>query len=332
MELSGQTILVTGATGFIGGHIARRLLGVVRARVRVVARDPRKAEELAKLGAEVVRGDLGDMASLERAVQDVAAVIHAAAQVSSIPRRETFVETNRRGTENLLWAASKARIARVVHLSSVAVFGLVADGEITDRSPRAMSGDPYSDSKYDAEVAVERYSRERGLATTILRPSAVYGPGSAHWSVIPMKRIKKGKLFLIEEGQGLLNYVYIDNLVDAVVRALQKDAAAGEAFIVNDGAVTWCEFMMAYARMAGITTRLPSVSLFRAKLWARARNVVASLKRENSRVPAEALRFTTARAVYRETHIAAKLGHLPQVDLREGMRRTEAWFRETGLL
>jgi nucleoside-diphosphate-sugar epimerase len=332
MEISDQKILVTGATGFIGGHITRRLLGRERAAVRMLVRDSRKAEGLIKLGAEAVEGDLGDMASLERAVNGTAAVIHAAAQVSSIPKRETFVQANRRGTENLLWAAARAQVPRVVHLSSVAVFGIPADGEVTDRSPRAMSGDPYGDSKYDAEVAVERYSRERGLPVTILRPSAVYGPGSTHWSVIPLKRIKKGKFFLVEEGQGLLNYVYIDNLVDAVVLALQTDASAGEAFIVNDGAVTACEFFLAYARMAGISRKLPSVSLLGAKIWARYRNLIAAVRRESSRVPAESLGFLTARAVYRQTHIEETLGYHQRIDLREGMRRTETWFHETGLL
>jgi nucleoside-diphosphate-sugar epimerase len=332
MELSGQKILVTGATGFIGGHITRRLLNQERVAVRILVRDARRADELVKLGAEAVVGDLGDMASLERAVEGTAAVIHAAAQVSSIPKRETFVQTNRRGTENLLWAAASARVRRVVHMSSIAVFGMPAEGEITDRSPRGMSGDPYADSKYAAEVAVERYSRERGLPVIILRPSAVYGPGSTHWSVIPLKRIKKGKLFLVEEGQGLVNYVYIDNLVDAVVLALQSDAAASDAFIVNDGAVTWCEFAMAYARMAGITKKLPSVSLLGAKIWARYRNLVAAVNRESSRVPPEAVGFLAARAIYRQTHIEETLGHRSRVDLRDGMSRTEAWFRETGLL
>ncbi len=332
MELSGRRILVTGATGFIGGHVTRRLLEREPATVRILVRDARKADELVKLGAEAVEGDLGDMGSLERAVEGTAAVIHAAAQVSSIPKRETFSQANRRGTENVLWAASRARVPRVVHLSSIAVFGVPAEGEITDRSPRGTSGDPYADSKYDAEVAVERYSRERGLPVTILRPSAVYGPGSTHWSVIPLKRIKKGSFFLVEEGQGLLNYVYIDNLVDAVVLALQSDTAASDAFIVNDGAVTCCEFYKAYARMAGITKKLSSVSLLGAKVWVRYRNLVAAVKRESSRVPTEAVGFLASRAVYRQTHIEETLGHHPRIDLREGMRRTEAWFHETGLL
>ena len=332
MELSGQKILVTGSTGFIGGHITRRLLGRECAAVRMLARDARKANELVKLGAGAVEGDLGDMASLERAVEGTEAVVHAAAQVSSVPKRETFAQSNCRGTENLLWAAARAGVRRVVHLSSIAVFGMPAEGEITDRSPRGTSGDPYAASKYDAEVAVERYSRERGLPVIILRPSAVYGPGSTHWSVIPLKRIKKGKFFLVEEGQGLLNYVYIDNLVDAVVLALQSNAAASDAFIVNDGAVTWCEFFMAYARMAGIVKKLPSVSLLGAKIWARYRNLVAAVNRESSRVPAEALGFLAARAVYHQTHIEETLGHHPRIDLREGMSRTEDWFHETGLL
>ncbi len=331
MEISGQRILVTGATGFIGGHIARRLLAE-GARVRALVRDRSKAEDLAKLGAEIAPGDLGEMKSLESAVEGAEAVVHAGAQVSAVPRREAFIETNRRGTENILWAAASARVKRVLHVSSIAVFGMPTEGEITERSPRGPCGDPYADTKYDAEVAVDRYSRERGLSVTMLRPSAVYGPGSTHWGVIPLKRIKKRKLFLVDEGQGLLNYVYIDNLGDAALLALRNDKAAGDAFIVNDGAVTWCEFMTCYAHMAGLDGKLPSVSLGRAKMWARYRNLMAALKREPVRVPAEALGFMVGRAVYRQTHIEEALGHRSRVDLAEGMKRTEAWFRETGLL
>ncbi len=331
MELADQNILVTGATGFIGGHVVRRLLGEKRSAVRVLARDPAKGEGLAKLGAEVVAGDLADYPSLERAVQGVSVLIHAAAQVAAVPSRETFERSNRAGTENILRAAASAGVRRFIHLSSIAVFGLATSGEINDLSPRGHSGDSYCDTKFEAEEVAWSFARDGRLALSILRPSAVYGPGSAHWSVIPLKRIKKGKMFLVDGGQGLLNYVYIDNLVDAILLAARDDRAVGEAFIVNDGATTWCEYLAAYLRMAG-KDRITSVPLWAAKLWVRYRNLIAALKRETSRVPANALGFLVGTAVYRQTHIEQTLGHRSRLDLREGLRRTEAWFYETGLL
>lgn len=331
MQLTGEKILVTGATGFIGGHVVRRLMAEKGAIVRALARSEAKGEDLRKLGAEIVLGDLADFPSLESAVRGRSVVINAAAQVAAVPSRETFERTNRQGTENLLRAAASGGVEKFVHLSSIAVFGLATSGEITDESPRGHCGDSYCDTKFDAEEVVWQRIREKGLPIAILRPSAVYGPGSTHWSVIPLKRIKKGKMFLVDQGQGLLNYVFIDNLVDAIFLAAEDGRAVGEAFIVNDGATTWCEFFNAYARMAG-KPPIRSIPNWMAKGWVHYRNLVAALRRESSRVPPNALGFLTGRAVYEQTRIEETLGHRPRVDLHEGMRRTEVWFRETGLL
>lgn len=331
MILTNQRVLVTGATGFIGGHVARRLVEEKRAMVRVLVRNPSKAAELAVLGIELVEGDLTDFASVERAIRDCSVVIHSAAQVSSVPERGTFEQSNVAGTENLVRAAVAAAVARFVHLSSIAVFGYRVSGEITDESPRSHSGDPYSDTKLDSEEAVWRFMREHRLPGVILRPSAVYGPGSIHWSVIPLKRIKKGKMFLVAGGRGTHNYVYIDNLVDAILLAAEGDRALGQAFIVNDGVSTWREFFGAYARMAG-RDGLPSLPLWAAKLWVHYRNAAAALRGESTRVPSNALGFLAGNAVFQQSHLEAKLGHRSRVSLEEGLRRTEAWFRETGLL
>jgi nucleoside-diphosphate-sugar epimerase len=258
-------------------------------------------------------------------------VIHAAAQVSSVPSRATFEESNVTGTENLVRAATAARASRLVHLSSIAVFGLATSGEVTEQSSRGHSGDPYCDTKFEAEEKVFRAQREGRLPITILRPSAVYGPGSTHWSIVPIKRIKRGKMLVFNGGRGLLNYVYIDNLVDAILLAAEDDRALGEAFIVNDGAATWGDFFGALARMAG-KNGIPSLPLWAGKLWVRYRNLVAAVRGENFRVHPNALGFLVATAVYRQTHIEEKLGHRSRVNLEEGLRRTEAWLRETGLL
>jgi len=329
MDLQGQRLLVTGSTGFIGDAVVRRLLQQNRL-VRAMARRIEKAADLEKLGAEVVMGDLGDEDLLERAVEGCAVVIHAAAQVSDMPTRTQYEGPNVGGTENILIASQRSGVKRFVYISSIAVFGLPAAGEITDESPRGPAGEPYSDSKFGAEEAVWSFCRARGLPFTILRPSCVYGPGSSHWSVIPLKRIRKGKMPLIAGGRGSFNYVYIDNLVDAIALACEDDRALGQAFIVNDGATTWREFFGAYARSAG-RPKMPSVPLPLAKLVLTGRNLMARMK-HRSPTALRALNFMAGSAVFRETRLEQTLGYRPRIPLEEGLRRTEVWFRDTGLL
>ncbi len=329
MELHGQRILVTGATGFIGGAVARRLLSEGHT-VRAMARQPEKATDLAALGAEVVMADLGDEDLLERAVQGCAVVIHCAAQVAPVDTRTAFEGPNVAGTENVLVACGKSAVQRFVFLSSIAAFGLPASGTITDDSPRGLAGEAYSDSKFGAEEAVWSFCNARGLPFTIVRPSCVYGPRSSYWSVIPLKQIRKRKMLVIAGGRGTFNYVYIDNLVDAIVLVAADDRALGDAFIVNDGTTTWREFFSAYEKMAG-QKGLRSVSLATAKAGLTLRNAIYRFKHK-SPVALRAINFVSGSAVFSQAHIERKLGHHARVNLEEGMSRTEAWFRETGLL
>ncbi|MBZ5561430.1 MAG: NAD-dependent epimerase/dehydratase family protein [Acidobacteriia bacterium] len=331
MNLADEKILVTGVTGFIGGRLALRLVSEKRAVVRGLARDPAKARSLAETGIEIVQGDMRDAASLRRAVEGCSVVIHAAAQVSSVPDRQTFVDSNVAGTENILRASEAAGVRRFVHLSSVAVFGLAAQGNVTDQAARAHSGDPYCDTKVDSEELVFRYHREGRVPATVLRPSSVYGPGSTHWTIIPLKRIKKGRMLLFDGGRGRLNYVYIDNLVDAILLAAEDERALGEAFIVNDGASTWREYFDAYARMAG-KKKVPSIPLWAARFWVRYRNLRAVLRHEPYRIHPNGLGFLVSKAIFDQTHIERTLGHRSRVTLEEGLRRTESWCREVGLL
>jgi len=331
MDLTNSRILITGVSGFIGTHVARRLRQEGQPAVRGMARDPAKARDLAGEGVEIVRGDMTDAASLQRAVRDCSLVIHAAAQVSSVPERKAFEQTNVAGTESLLRVCAAAGVRRFVHLSSIAVFGLAPSGEVTDDSPRRLCGDPYCDTKLESEEVVFRYHREGRLPVTILRPSAVYGPGSTHWTVIPIKRIKKGKMFVFNGGRGMLNYVYIDNLVDAILLAARDDRALGEAFIVNDGACTFREYYDAHARMAG-KNGVRSMPLWAAHLWVRYRNLIAALRGEPYRIHPNGLGFLVATAVFHQTRLEQNLGHRTRVSLEEGLKRTETWCRQVGLL
>lgn len=329
MELHGQRILVTGATGFIGGAVARRLLAEGHT-VRAMARRPEKAADLAALGAEVMMADLGDEDLLERAVQGCPVVIHCAAQVAPVDTRAGFEGPNVAGTENVLVACGKGAVQRFVYLSSIAVFGLPAAGTITDDSARGLAGEAYSDSKFGAEEAVWSFCRARGLPFTILRPSCVYGPRSPGWSVKPLKEIRARKFVIVAGGRGTFNYVYIDNLVDAILLASADDRALGEAFIVNDGATTWREFFSVYEKMAG-QRGMRSVPLSLAKTGLAAWNLIYRFKHK-SPIALRAINFVSGSAVFSQAHIEQTLGHRARVNREEGMRRTEAWFRENGLL
>ncbi|HEV3275733.1 MAG TPA: NAD-dependent epimerase/dehydratase family protein [Terriglobia bacterium] len=329
MDLQGQRILVTGATGFIGGAVARRLLSEGRT-VRAMARQPEKAADLEALGAEVVMGDLGDEDLLERAAQGCAVVIHCAAQVTPADTRTAFEGPNVAGTENVLVACGKCAVKRFVHLSSVAVFGLPGAGVITDASARGPAGEAYSDSKFGAEEAVWSFCRARSLPFTIVRPSCVYGPGSPYWSIRPLKSIRKGKMLIIAGGRGTFNYVYIDNLVDAILLATADDRALGDAFIVSDGAATWHDFFGAYEKMAR-RKGVRSIPLPVAKVGLAARNLMCRFNHKST-IALRAINFMSGSAVFSQAHIEQTLGHRTRVNLEEGLRRTEAWFRETGLL
>lgn len=225
--------LVTGATGFIGSHLAQRLLRDGR-NVRVLCRagsEPRLPPDVAAR-AEIARGDLRDRASLVAAVTGATRVFHCAAHVLDWGAEAEFVDMNVRGTQWLLEAARDAGVRRVVHYSSIAVFGTPSPARFDDGSPYGTGRDLYTRTKIEGERVAFRFA-ELGLALTVLRPAVVYGP-RGRWLEEPLAMIEKGKLFLLGGGAGTCHPCYIENLVDASVLAAEHGGAAGAAFIVGD--------------------------------------------------------------------------------------------------
>jgi nucleoside-diphosphate-sugar epimerase len=166
----------------------------------------------------------------------------------------------------------------------------------------------------------------------IVRPGDVYGPGSIPWAVRPLEGIKRRQFMLVDKGRGLMTPVYIDDLVEAIVLALTVPDAVGRAFTAWDGhAVTCAEFFSHYVRMLGRegVPRLPS------PVAAAAAGVQEAAARLTGRPPAftrNAITFVSRRAGYSNRRARELLGWEPKVTLEEGMRRTETWFREQGML
>jgi len=332
MELTGRSILVTGASGFIGGHLAQRLAAEGGVRVRALVRRTSRIEHLQDEDLELCYGDLTDLASLRQAMAGVDVVFHCAALAKEWGKAEEFYQANVQGTGNMLTAAAEVGVARFVHTSSVGVYGFEpADG--TDETfPCQRSGNLYCDSKIDAEELALQYYHEKGLPVTVVRVAEAYGPRSFTSTVGPVLAIRMGWMELIDGGQGICNHLYVDNLVDAYLLAVAHDGAIGQIYLISDGVgTTWKEFHGYYAAMVGKDS-LPSVSKAEALRKAAEMEARAEATGRPPMVNRAAVALVTRGATFKIDKARRELGYVPQVDLEEGMQRTEAWLRAKGYL
>jgi dihydroflavonol-4-reductase len=233
-------IFVTGATGFIGGHVAEKL----RQRgddVVALVRSPEKAAKLRALGVELVRGDLSDRDALKQGMQGADAVIHGAAIYKvGIPKSErpAMYEANVRGTENVLDAAIEAGIPRIVYVSTVAVFGNTS-GNVVDETYQRNEADGflsyYDETKYlSHKVAKDRIAK--GAPIVIVQPGGVYGPDDHSEVGNIIEQTAEGKLPAKAFEKLGLTMVYVEDVADGTVLALDK-GQIGESYVLG-GEVT----------------------------------------------------------------------------------------------
>ena len=297
-------VAVTGANGFIGAAVCARL----------------EAD-----GDEVVRIDLPqtdvtDTAAIGGAVGGCDGVVHTAAIVDDDGDMREFVRVNVGGTRNVMDAAERAGVGRVVHLSSVAVWGYDFTSDLDEDAPSRTVGNPYIDTK----AASERLAAARGA--TIVRPGDVYGPRSEPWIARPLRALNGGTFVLPGKGDGLMTPIYIDDLVDCIVRALRSDGAAEQKLTCWDGnAVTALEFFEHHASWLGRRLRTAPRPVVLA---------AAALGELTGRddVRRASLAFISRRAAFPNARARELLGWEPRVSLDEGMRRSRDWAAAEGLL
>lgn len=237
-----DTCLITGASGFIGGRLAKRLSDEGYA-VRCLVRASSDTSRLEQLDVQLTVGDLTDADSLMRATAGCQYVLHCGALVSDWATTQEIVRINVGGTRSLLDAALATSIERFVHFSSTDIYGYPDRSQTDETYTPTRFRNWYAQTKLEAEAEVRRAERENALTTVILRPATVYGPGSVDVVGEIARAIKGRHMLLIDRGRPLAGLCYIDNLLDAAVLALQHEAAPGEAFNVSDGLdVTWKQF------------------------------------------------------------------------------------------
>jgi nucleoside-diphosphate-sugar epimerase len=326
--------LVTGATGFIGTHLARRLVKDGH-RVRCLVRASSDTSGLEALGVELVRGDLTDAGSLIGAAEGCRFVVHCGALVSDWATIEEIKQVNVVGTRNVLEAASAASAERFVHISTTDVYGYPGGPGIDEQHVPTGFSNWYAETKRAAEAEVRRVSRARGLNVVILRPATVYGPGSEDVVGDIARAIRARQMLLVDGGRAVAGLLYVENLVDAAMLALGNDAAVGEAFNLTDGLdITWKRFLGDLAEGLGfpaprwslpygVAVGLAFVLEHGYRLLRRTTGVTTRplLSRQAVHVLGRSQDFSNRKA--RET-----LGWVPRVSYQEGLAATVGWLRE----
>ncbi len=322
-------VLVTGATGFTGGHLARTLAACGCA-VRALVRDPGRAESLSRDGIEIVRGDLRDAGSLADAVRGVELVYHIAAtyREAGIPA-DAYRTINALAVRHLVEAAAGARVRRVVHCSTVGVHGDIERPPATEQAP-LKPGDVYQETKLEGERLARETGQRLGIEVTIARPSGIYGPGDRRLLKL-FRGVVRRRWVTLGSGEIYYHLTYIDDLVEGFRLCGEHPAAANDTFILAGPEVsTLNELVAAIAEVAGVApprTHLPVWPFWAAGALCEA--VCVPLRLEPPIYRRRVDFFTKSRA-FDISHAKAAIGYAPRVGLREGIARTLNWYRQHG--
>jgi nucleoside-diphosphate-sugar epimerase len=245
-------VFVTGATGFIGSEVARRLRGRGDEVVALV-RNPAGATELGDLGCTLIAGDLGDVAAIREGMTGCDAVIHGAAMYEiGIPksRRPAMYEANVRGTENVLGAAMELKVQRVVYVSTVNAFGNTA-GKIVDESHvhNEKYVSYYDETKHKAHKVAKEFIA-RGLPLVIVQPGGVYGPGDTSPQGKLINQFLDGKLPAMMFPETGVNMVHRDDVAEGILLCLDR-GEVGEAYVLGGEITTMGQAIKTLGKVAG---------------------------------------------------------------------------------
>jgi len=320
---------ITGINGFIGSNLASRLLQQGQ-QVSGLVRKTSDLSFLEGLSVKLFFGDLLNRPILDKGTEGVDVVYHVAGLASDWGPIEEFRKINVEGTKNLLESSLKSGVKRFIFISSTAVHGF---GGFRDANEESEMGDtffPYCITKREAEELVNRYHRERGLPTLIIRPGNVFGPKDRTIFIKMAELLDKRQMVYINGGRALTCPTYIDNLIDAILLAVSRKDTIGETFIITDGLeITWKEYIDKIAEKLGV--KRPLISIPYPLAYSAGAVAEAFLRLFGSKRPPIVTRYRIANAG-RDYHFSIekarnKLGYKPKVPLDEAMERTVKWYR-----
>jgi len=314
------TALVTGASGFLGARIVARLRadGV---RVRALVRPGRPSD-----ADERVEGDLRDETVLARAVAGCDWVIHAGARVSTTGPWEEFESTNVQATEAIIRLAAAAGVTRVVHVSSLSVYAVSANGAtVTEESAYDDGGGErgfYARSKLAADK-LARTAMQQGAPVTIIRPGLLYGPGNK--PPLARRAVALGPLrLLLASRDYLLPLAFVDNVADAIVLAAQREVARGRAYTIVDVHARQADYARLYRQVGGQRWMAVYVPLRLLRLGLTVAERAAGLAGRRLPISRHQVERTLRSATFVTFRAQHELGWQPRVPIDEALQRSFA--------
>ncbi|HYZ33244.1 MAG TPA: NAD-dependent epimerase/dehydratase family protein [Crenalkalicoccus sp.] len=239
----GTPVVVTGATGFIGGRLVERL-AADGCDVTCLIRGMDAGTRLHRAGARIRSLNLTDAEAVAASLQGAEIVFHLAYDWED-------TAWNYHALHALIEACRSAGCRRLVYVSSFVVYDIPPEGEVSEDSLRSTATDGYAHTKLELEAEVLKAVREKGVPATIIQPTIVYGPFSKPWTDVPADMLRYGTVVLPDAGDGICNAVYVDDVVSAMILAAVRPEAVGQRYLVSGPPITWKQFYEGIARAIG---------------------------------------------------------------------------------
>jgi nucleoside-diphosphate-sugar epimerase len=327
--LAGTKAFVTGATGFLGGELVRRLAseGVF---LKALARRPNRDLYIKDIeNVEIVMGNISDGEKMRELVQGCDIVFHVAAATSG--KLDYQLETNVVGTRNMAIAAAEAKVRHFVHVSSIAVYGYMVRGLVTEDRPQKHKSVPYNMSKSQAEKALIEVSQEHDLSYSIVRPGMIFGPRSGLWTKTFFRWAKMKPTPFFGGIDGITMPIYVDDVVDMMLHVATHPKAAGEAFnCVIDPQPSLREFVGSYQQLAGHNHWF-NIPIGLVKAFVPLADIALQLVGEPQDT-SDLLSYLESDVHYSMAKARDLLDWQAQVSLQEGIQYCIPYLQEKGLL
>jgi nucleoside-diphosphate-sugar epimerase len=322
-------ILVTGVNGFIGSHIADRLLRKGH-EVHGLVRKTSNLDFINGMKVHLHYGDITVPESLKEPVKGMDVVIHNAGLASDWGPLKLFLKINFEGTQNIVNAAHQSGVQRIVYMSSTAIHGFGSKEKMNENSPVSTSVFPYSKSKWLAENWLMDFSAKKGIEAVAIRPGNVFGPRDHTFIEKYLDIIVKGKAGYVSSGKSKTCPTYVENLAQAVDLACFQPRTAGEAFIITDGIdTTWRAFTEMLAHAAGAPKPKFSIPFSAGYSIAFLMEMIYKAVRSRNAPLLTRYRMCNGGLDYYFSIMKSEklLGYKPEVKLEEAVKRTVDWYR-----